>query len=310
MSHETTLLPDGVWPTMVTPFRDGAIDYPAMEALIEWYAARGVAGLFAVCQSSEMFFLSLRERLDLAQACVRFARGRFPVIASGHVASDLMDQVEEAKAMVDTGITALVLISNRFARSDEDDDVFTRNLESFLGRIGSSIPLGLYECPYPYKRLLSPGLMRLCAGSGRFGFLKDTSCSIADIREKLVIASGTPFKLFNANAATLLESLKAGAAGYSGVMANFHPQLYARLCAVWREVPSQAADLQDFLGLASVVEYQNYPTNAKYALASENLPISLELRKPDGRPMTESMRREIDHLMHLSARLSARSITN
>ena len=35
--------------------------------------------------------------------------------------------------------------------------------------------------------------------------------------------------LFNANAQTLLPSLELGAAGFSGVMANFHPDLYARL---------------------------------------------------------------------------------
>lgn len=46
----------GVWPVMVTPFtKGGAIDYPALSALIAWYEERGADGLFAVCQSSEMF---------------------------------------------------------------------------------------------------------------------------------------------------------------------------------------------------------------------------------------------------------------
>ena len=48
--------PGGEWPTMLTPFRDGAVDYPALEALVEWYIAHGVSGLFAVCQSSECSF--------------------------------------------------------------------------------------------------------------------------------------------------------------------------------------------------------------------------------------------------------------
>lgn len=52
---------------MLTPFRDGAVDYPALEALVEWYIAHGVSGLFAVCQSSEMFFLSLEERVGIAR---------------------------------------------------------------------------------------------------------------------------------------------------------------------------------------------------------------------------------------------------
>jgi 4-hydroxy-tetrahydrodipicolinate synthase len=296
-----TAIPDGVWPTMITPFReDGAIDFPALERLVEWYLARGAAGLFAVCQSSEMFFLSLRERLELAGSVVRLAAGRVPVIASGHVAESLEDQIEEARMMADIGVAALVLITNRFARAGEDDGVFTDRLERFLAAVPDTVPLGFYECPHPYKRLLSPELMRFCVATGRFGFLKDTSCRIGDMTAKLEAARGSPFKLFNANAATLLASLRAGASGYSGVMANFHPELYARLCATWRSDPPWAEELQDFLGLASAIEYQYYPVNAMYALSLEGIPIRLMSRRADAGRFTESMRLEVEQLMRLS----------
>ena len=60
--------PSGVWPVMLTPFdKDGAVDYPGLKALVDWYIAEGSAGLFAVCQSSEMFFLSLEERAELTR---------------------------------------------------------------------------------------------------------------------------------------------------------------------------------------------------------------------------------------------------
>ena len=59
----TNHFPGGEWPTMLTPFRDGKVDYPALAELIEWYIAHKVSGLFAVCQSSEMFFLSKEERV-------------------------------------------------------------------------------------------------------------------------------------------------------------------------------------------------------------------------------------------------------
>ena len=39
-------IPDGVWPTMVTPFHDDlSIDYEALDAMIEWYLEAGVHGL-------------------------------------------------------------------------------------------------------------------------------------------------------------------------------------------------------------------------------------------------------------------------
>jgi 4-hydroxy-tetrahydrodipicolinate synthase len=178
--------------------------------------------------------------------------------------------------------------------------VFIAKLERFLAAVPDRVPLGFYECPHPYKRLVSPAIMRFCVGTGRFGFLKDTSCRIGDMRAKLEAARGSPFKLFNANAATLLASLRIGASGYSGVMANFHPDLYVRLCTTWKSDPAGAEDLQDFLGLASAIEYQYYPVNAMYALSLEGLPIRLMSRRADPSRFTESMRLEVEQLMRLT----------
>ncbi len=160
------LIADGVWPTMVTPFTDdNRLELRAIPPFVDWLVERGVAGLFAVCQSSEMFFLSRNERLDLARAVVRAAGGRVPVIASGHVADSEGDQLEEARAMAGTGIDALVLLTNRFAAAGEPDDVWLRKLERFLDALPDDIPLGFYECPHPYKRLLTPELARWCAAT-------------------------------------------------------------------------------------------------------------------------------------------------
>jgi len=298
-------IPDGVYPTLITPYKeDGRIDWDALGALIEWHIARGVAGFFAVCQSSEMFQLSLHERLALARMTIRFVQGRVPVLVSGHVAETIDDQIEEAKMMADTGADALILVTNRLARRNENDEVFKKNLETFLGRFDRDILLGFYECPAPYKRLLNVDLMRFIVEIGRFGFLKDTSCRIGDISIKIAAAKGSGFKLFNANAATLLASLQAGAAGYSGIMTHFHSDLYVWMCNHWSDQQERARALQDFLGLASVIEYQLYPINAMYALQREGLPIQLISRRADAQFFTESMRLEVDQLMGLSHRFS------
>ncbi len=50
----SSYFPDGIWPTMVTPFDDsGEIDYPALDSMVDWYIENGSNGLFATCQSSE-----------------------------------------------------------------------------------------------------------------------------------------------------------------------------------------------------------------------------------------------------------------
>lgn len=120
--------------------------------------------------------------------------------------------------------------------------------------------------------------LAFCANTGRFHFLKDTCCDLARIRQRLTQLEGNELKLFNANTSTLLDSLRAGAAGFSGVMANFHPELYVWLCDHYAEDPSRAEMLQSFLTLASQLEKQLYPVNAKAYLAGEGLPITTMTR--------------------------------
>ncbi|MGC9523767.1 MAG: dihydrodipicolinate synthase family protein [Anaerolineae bacterium] len=297
-------IPDGVWPTMVTPFTEGdAIDWDALAEMVAWYIDRGVDGLFAVCQSSEMFYLTLDERVALARAVVERVDGRVGVIASGHISDDLGDQVEEIRRIAETGVDAVVLVTNRLALAGEPDDVWKRNLTLLLEGIPDALPLGFYECPYPYKRLLTPALMAWCDATGRFIFLKDTSCDLGQIEAKLAAAGG--IRLYNANAATLLDSLRLGAAGYSGVMGNVHPQLYAWLCRHWRDAPERAERLQAFLGVSSAIEARAYPVCAKYHLQLEGVPISLHTRTRPASDLIDAYRREVTQLRALTAEYEA-----
>ena len=293
-------IPDGVYPTMVTPYtEDGAIDYNAVEHLLEWYRTHGVAGVFAICQSSEIFFLSFEERLELLDFIMRHKPKDMTVVASGHVADDRETQIEEAKRFIDKGVDAYVFIANRFASAEESDDVLLERMEYAASRL-PEIGLGVYECPYPYKRVLTPSLLGKMTATGRYQFLKDTCCDIGMIREKLNAVKGSSLKIFNANSATILPSLQAGCAGFSGVMANFHPELYADLCDCFATDPQRAEKLQAFLGFASLAECQCYPVNAKYYLQLEGLPINIDSRARDKREFPPNRQAEIQQMRRLT----------
>ena len=275
------MIPNGVYPTMITPFtKDNKIDYAAVEALINWYAGKKVDGIFAICQSSEIFFLSFEERLELLHFVMQHTPKNISIVASGHVADDLDTQIEEAKAFIDEGIDAYVFISNRFASADEDDSVFLKNIDRAVESVGD-VNFGIYECPYPYKRVMTPAVLKKLAESGRFTFLKDTCCDPGMINEKLRAVDGMGLKIFNANSASLLETLKMGCAGFSGVMANFHPEIYSWLCKNFEKEPEKAKKVQAFLGFASLAECQLYPVNAKYYLSLEGVPMGYNCRSKD-----------------------------
>lgn len=271
-------IPSGVYPTMITPYTtDDQIDFDAVEQLLHWYHAHGVAGVFAVCQSSEMWYLNFEERLSLMKFIAEHKPAGMTVVASGHTADELDRQVYETNAFIDTGIDSYVFISNRFAKPDESDDVLLKNMDYVVSRI-PEIGLGVYECPHPRNRLLTPYVLKRLAASGRFQFLKDTCCDPAQIKEKLAAVEGSNLKIFNANAATLLETLRMGCAGFSGIMANFFPELFAELCRCYETDPARAEKIQDFVGFSSMAEGQCFPVSAKYFLGLEGLTMNLHSR--------------------------------
>jgi 4-hydroxy-tetrahydrodipicolinate synthase len=289
----------GCWPTMITPFTDDdRLDFTAVKKLTEWYIASGCGGIFAVCQSSEMFFLSGREKTDLAQAVVEAAAGRIPIFASGHTSNDKSEQIEEMGRMAETGVDAVVLVSNRLAAQNESEDVLRRNFEDIRRQL-PGIKLGIYECPYPYLRLLSTEFIRDCASTGTLVSLKDVSCSNTVLRERIAVTRDTGLSLMNANTATLLQFFIDGGDGYNGVMGNFHIDLYRWLFDHFKAEPECGRELADFLTLAGIIEARAYPVSAKYHCKLSGIPVSLHTRVRDRSILNENARLETESLFRL-----------
>jgi 4-hydroxy-tetrahydrodipicolinate synthase len=265
----------GAYTTMITPYKEnGEVDYDTARAYVRYYAENGLDGIFAVCQSSEIFYLTLEERMKL-NACVydevqkiyKETGKLMTVVSSGHVSDTIDKQAIELSKIAETGTDALILITNRLDPYNRGDDTFIKNAEALLKLIPENVALGFYECPYPYKRLVTPKILDWCLSTGRFYFMKDTCCDISVIKQRIRQLRGSKFALYNANCQTLLESLIAGGAGYCGIMANFHPKLYSWLCNNFDRYPEEAELVQAALGTFGFTEVGlPYPLTAKYSM--------------------------------------------
>jgi len=258
---------NGIVAVMLTPFDDnGAVDYGSLSRLTDWYIANGVDVLFAVCQSSEVLDLSLEERVAISRFVVEHAAGRVPVISSGHIGENREEQLVELTAIAATGPDAVVLITNRLDPDNQGEQVFRANLDWLLSRLPTDLSLGLYECPVPYRRLLSDDELAYCARTGRFVIFKDVCCDLKRVQHRVRIVEGSPLAIVNANGTIALEAMKVGSKGYSGVFTNIHPDLYAWMYRSWRTHPALAEELSAFLAVASVSELMGYPAIAKLYL--------------------------------------------
>lgn len=286
----------GAYPTMITPYtKDGEVDYETAKKYVQWYHANGCDGIFAVCQSSEIFFLSVEEREKLNKTVYdevnRLAEEtgrRMTVVSSGHVADTLEEQAEELKRIAASGTDALILITNRLDINNEGDDVWIKNAEALLEMLPKDVALGLYECPHPYKRLVTPRILNWCLETGRFRFMKDTCCDAALIKERLDLLKGSDFKLLNANCQTILQCLRDGGAGYCGIMCNYHPQLYVWLCKNYDKDPKKAELIQSFMCMSGFTEVGlAYPLTAKYHMNLVGIPTENVARNRKSEELTE-----------------------
>ena len=93
--------------------------------------------------------------------------------------------------------------------------------------------------------------------------------------------------IFNANGATLAESIRMGCEGYSGVMANFHPDLLVLLYENYKTNPEKAEKLSNMLSMMAFTENPAYPCTAKYYLGFEGLKMETLARSSDEKRLTE-----------------------
>ncbi len=286
----------GVFPTMITPYTaENEVDYEGVKRLVKWFWKKGCDGIFAVCQSSEILFLSLDERVKIAQTVIATAKAladsdksRKPmkIVVSGHISDEFSAQVEELDALAKTGADALILITNRMDIENTSEEKWIADMERLIAKIDSEIPLGLYECPKPYKRLLTENMLKACIATGRFAFIKDTCCDAAVIKRRIELLKGTDIGLYNANAQTFLETLRYGCDGYCGVMMHFHPELYTWL---FHHMDDERADeVQAVIGVCAFTESLAYPATAKYYLNEyENMQINSLSRVVDCKLVTD-----------------------
>ncbi len=276
-------------PVMITPFKEnGEIDYKQLTALTEFYLKAGAKGLFANCLSSEMFELSEEERLQITKHVVDVAAGQVPVVSTGTFGGAVAGQADFVKKIYETGADAVIVITSLLAEESEPDEVLDARVEELIG-LTAQIPLGFYECPVPYKRVLSPEQLKKYVDTGRVVYHKDTSLDIDSVTRKIQLAAGKKFELYDAYMVNAVASQAAGAAGLSCIQGNFVPELVVWLCDNFADpaAKGQVDLVQRFFVDNMDVIHDVYPIVAKYFLRKRGFDIGLTTRREVGNFSTE-----------------------
>jgi 4-hydroxy-tetrahydrodipicolinate synthase len=264
-------------PVMITPFNLKAkVDFDVVSNLIDFYLEAGVKGFFANCLSSEMFSITEDERLELTAHVVKKVNGRVPIVATGSFGLSIEDKAEFTKKIYDTGIDAVILITGHFAKVADNDDVLLKNFEKMYNLTGN-IPLGMYECPAPYKRIISAPVFKTLLSANRLVYHKDTSILVENVKAKLDIVkeSNSSIEFYDAHTPNAMQSLQMGAKGMSSISGNFYPEILVWMVNNANNPEKQAHVkwLQEELTRVDPLIHVAYPMSAKYFLQKRGLPI-------------------------------------
>ncbi len=264
-------------PVMITPFNLKAkVDLDAVSRLIDFYLAAGVKGFFANCLSSEMYSITEDERLELTQHIVRYVNGRVPVVATGSFGLTIHDKAEFTKKIYDTGIDAVILITGHYANVEDSDEVLLKNFDRMF-KLTGNIPLGMYECPAPYKRIIGPEVFQTLLSSNRLVYHKDTSIDLEKVKAKIDIVKEIKSNLefFDAHSPNAMYSLQMGAKGMSSISGNFYPEILVWMVnnATNSAMQEEVKWLQAEISRVDPLIHIAYPMSAKYFLRKRGLPV-------------------------------------
>jgi len=284
----------GIHTALITPFRDGAIDGPALERLVEQQLQAGVSGFVLFTAQGESPLLSKNERKRVFQHLAAHCPPGTPVIADC-TAMSLDDTADLTRLAADMGAQAALVTAPPYLLP-ADDGAFEYLLA--CARI-CALPIIVHNVPARVNMEWTlPALVRLSRHENVIG-LCDASANVSLISQ-LSGAIPDGWTLFSASDGAVLSMLIAGCGAIVSTSANLVPERHVRCWQHWQAgEPGRAQEIVASLaGFHDALAQDSTAGSIKAALnivglcqAEVRLPVLWPLR-----PMVYRIAAEIDRL--------------
>ena len=248
---------------LVTPmFGTGAVDWVALDALVDWHLASGTHGIVPVGTTGESATLSPSEHRRVIAAVVRRVDGRVPVIA-GTGANATAEAIELTKAAQADGADYCLSVTPYYNKPTQDGLVahFSAIAEA------SDLPMVLYNVPPRTACDMQPETVARLAEVDTIVAIKE-ACGDADRVAKIKALVGDDFVLLSGEDAQTLTMFGHGAQGTISVTANVLPAQMAAFCNAFlsgEEARAAALDAE-LQPIHDVLFIETSPIPAKWAL--------------------------------------------
>ena len=211
----------GSLPALVTPFRDGAVDFDTLRALVDWHIAQGSHGLVPVGTTGESPTLSHEEHDAVVATVIARAAGRVPVIA-GAGSNNTVETVRLVQAARAAGADAALVVTPYYNKPTQ------RGLIAhFTAAADCGLPIIIYNIPGRSVVDMTPATMGELARLPMIVGVKDATADLNRV-PRTRLTCGPDFIQLSGEDGTALGFNAHGGRGCISVTANVAPQLCAQ----------------------------------------------------------------------------------
>ncbi len=214
----------GTYTALITPFRDGAIDRPAFQALVDRQVAAGIDGIVPVGTTGESPTLDTPEHIEVIELAVEYAAGRCQVVAgTGANATD--EAIELTVAAEKAGATGTLQVCPYYNKPSAE------GLYQHYKAIASAtaLPVMLYSVPGRSGIEIPVEVAaRLAADCPTIVAIKEAGGCVDRVNQ-LVQVLPECFAILSGDDPLTLAFMACGATGLVSVAANLIPDVMARL---------------------------------------------------------------------------------
>ncbi len=248
---------------IVTPMLpDGALDLPALRALIDWHIEQGTDGIVIVGTTGESPTVDVEEHCLLVRTAVEHTNGRVPVIA-GTGANSTAEAIELTAHAKEIGVDACLLVTPYYNKPTQEG--LYQHFKAVAEAV--NIPQILYNVPGRTGCDLSNDTaLRLAQISNIVG-IKDATGGI-ERGTDLLLRAPADFAVYSGDDASALSLMLLGGKGVISVTANVTPKLMHEMCvaAMSGELSRARAANQTMFKLHQTLFVEPNPIPVKWVL--------------------------------------------
>lgn len=274
----------GAGTAIVTPFKDGAVDYPSLGQLIDWQISQEIDAIVVCGTTGEASTLNDKEHIETVQYTIEKVSGRVPVIA-GAGSNDTAHAIYMSQELEALGADGLLQVTPYYNKCTQKGLIehFTKIADSV------NIPIILYSVAGRTGVNISPSTVFELAKHPRVAGIKEASGNISQVVEIAKCVSND-FALYSGNDDMIVPLLSVGGIGVISTVSNIvpkdtHQMVMNYLYGDTKEASKLQLSMKHLID-AMFVEVNPIPIKAALALMGK---IRMEYRLPLCPPDEKSM---------------------